>query len=310
MKKNPKYWGGEVKSDGVEYTKVTDANALAMSLQGGEVDIAQDLTVDAAETVAKKDNLVVKRVAQPRVYQMYFNLNKMQDKAVREAIMYGVNKKDIGEKLMKGSVSAAYSAFPDDSAYGAKNLKPRMFDAAKAKQILADAGYKDTNGDGIVEKDGKPLTVQFSVYKRAAIAPIATEMQAQLKQIGIDVQIKNFEKATFFAPGDFDIALYYVVTMPVGDPYDFLYNAYDKDSKVNFGHYNNPEVQEWLEELQKLPDGEARMQLVHKIQQAVIDDAAMDFVGFNTIQVGMGKNVKGYLITPNDYYQVTKDLEK
>jgi peptide/nickel transport system substrate-binding protein len=310
MKKNPKYWGGEVKSDGVEYTKVTDANALAMSLQGGEVDIAQDLTVDAAENIAKKDNLVVKRVAQPRVYQMYFNLNKMQDKAVREAIMYGVNKKDIGEKLMKGAVSAAYSAFPDDSAYGAKNLKPRMFDAAKAKQILADAGYKDTNGDGIVEKDGKPLTVQFSVYKRAAIAPIATEMQAQLKQIGIDVQIKNFEKATFFAPGDFDIALYYVVTMPVGDPYDFLYNAYDKDSKVNFGHYNNPEVQEWLEELQKLPDGEARMQLVHKIQQAVIDDAAMDFVGFNTIQVGMGKNVKGYLITPNDYYQVTKDLEK
>lgn len=46
--------GREVKSDGVEYTKVTDANALAMSLQGGEVDIAQDLTVDAAETVAKK----------------------------------------------------------------------------------------------------------------------------------------------------------------------------------------------------------------------------------------------------------------
>ena len=122
--------------------------------------------------------------------------------------------------------------------------------------------------------------------------------------------VKNFEKATFFAPGDFDIALYYVVTMPVGDPYDFLYNAYDKDSKVNFGHYNNPEVQGWLEELQKLSDGEARMQLVHKIQQAVIDDAAMDFVGFNTIQVGMGKNVKGYLITPNDYYQVTKDLEK
>jgi peptide/nickel transport system substrate-binding protein len=57
-------------------------------------------------------------------------------------------------------------------------------------------------------------------------------------------------------------------------------------------------------------EAQSAAQLVHKIQQAVIDDAAMDFVGFNTIQVGMGKNVKGYLITPNDYYQVTKDLEK
>ena len=54
MKKNPKYWGGEVKSDGVEYTKVTDANALAMSLQGGEVDIAQDLTVERCRDCREK----------------------------------------------------------------------------------------------------------------------------------------------------------------------------------------------------------------------------------------------------------------
>ncbi|MFR6110999.1 MAG: ABC transporter substrate-binding protein [Dialister invisus] len=115
MKKNPKYWGGKSSLTAWNIPKSLTQMRLPC-LQGGEVDIAQDLTVDAAETVAKKDNLIVKRVAQPRVYQMYFNLNKMQDKAVREAIMYGVNKKDIGEKLMKGAVSAAYSAFPDDSA--------------------------------------------------------------------------------------------------------------------------------------------------------------------------------------------------
>ena len=310
MKKNPKYWGGEVKSEGVEYTKVSDANALAMSLQNGEVDVAQDLTVDAAENVAKKDNLVVKRVAQPRIYQLYFNLDRMQDPAVREAVMYGLNKKEIGEKLLKGSVSAAYSAFPDGSSYGAKNLEPRMFDEAKAKDVLAAAGYKDTNSDGIVEKNGKPLTVQLSIYKRAASAAIAIEIQSQLKKAGMDVQIKTFEKASSFGAGDFDMGIYYVVTMPVGDPYDFLHNSYDKDSKVNFGHYHNPKVQEWLGEMQTLAEGDAKTALVNQIQQAAIDDGAMDFIGFNTIQVGMAKTVKGYLITPNDYYQVTKDLEK
>lgn len=310
MKKNDKYWGGEVKSETVEYRTVADANALAMALDSGEIDVAQDLSVNAAETVAKKDNLVVKRVAQPRVYQMYFNLDKMKDKAVREAIIYGLNKKDIGENLMKGAVTPAYNAFPEDTEYGVNRLKPRMYDEAKAKKLLADAGYKDTNNDGIVEKDGKPLSLQLSIYKRAAMAPIATEMQAQLKKIGIDVQIKSFEKATFYAPGDFDIGLYYVVTLPVGDPYDFLRNAYLSTSKTNFGHYNNPELDSWIGELQKTPVGAARNALVNQIQQQIIDDAAMDFIGFNTLQVGMNKKVKGYEITPNDYYQVTKDIQK
>lgn len=310
MKKNPKYWGGEVKSDTVEYTTVTDTNALAMALQNGEIDVAQDLSVDAAETVAKNDKLSLKRVDQPRVYQLYFNLDKMQDKAVREAIMYGLNKKDIGEHLMKGAVKAAYCAFPDDSVYGAKNLSPRMYDENRAKAILDEAGYKDTNGDGIVEKDGKPLAIQFSIYKRAASATIATEMQAQLKKIGIDAQIKTYEKSSFFAPGDFDIGMYYVITMPVGDPYDFIRNAYSTTSKVNFGHYENMYVQGWIDEMAFTPNGDKRVELVKNIQQAVIDDAAMDFVGFNTIQVGMGKSVTGYMIAPNDYYQVTKDISK
>lgn len=101
-----------------------------------------------------------------------------------------------------------------------------------------------------------------------------------------------------------------MVTLPVGDPYDFLRNAYLSTSKTNFGHYNNPELDSWIGELQKTPVGAARNALVNQIQQQIIDDAAMDFIGFNTLQVGMNKKVKGYEITPNDYYQVTKDIQK
>lgn len=310
MVKNEKYWGGAVKADKVEYNMISDPNTLAMALQSGEVDIALDLSPAAAASIAKSDKVILNKTTQPRVYQLYFNLEKMQDKAVREAIMYGVDKKSIAEQHLKGAMTATDSAFVADSAYNGKSLKVHAYNESKAKEILAQAGYKDTNGDGIVEKDGKPLAVTLGTYKRLAIENIATEMQAQLKKIGIDVKIIPHEKANFFAPGDFEMALYSIVTTPTGDPYAFLRDLMQIDGKSNFGKYQNIQIQEYLADLRTAFKTEERVALVQMIQQQAIEDAAVDYIGFNNMQTGLSKAIVGYETTPNDYYQVTKDLDK
>ncbi len=310
MEKNPKYWDGTVKADGVEFTKVADFNTLAMALQSGEIDVAVALNPEGAASVAQSDNLVIEKAAQTRTYQLYFNLEKMTDPAVRQAIMYGVDKKSIGEQYLNGAMTASNSAFLAATPYGDPALKARTYDPEKAKQLLAAAGYTDTDGDGIVEKDGKPLTVQLGIYKRLACENIATEMQAQLKKIGINVEIAMHEKSTFFKPGDFEIGLYSVVTMPTGDPYAFLRDCLSAQGVSNFGHYNSPVVQAALAELPNTFDPAQRIALVNRIQQQVIDDAAMDFIGFHTMQTGMSKKISGFLTTPSDYYQVSKDLDK
>ncbi len=310
MGKNKNYWGGTVKTESVEYVKVADFNTLALAVQNGEVDIALDMSPQSAESAAKSDKVVLIKTTQPRTYQLYFNLEKMQDKAVRETIMYGVDKKTIGEKQLKGAVTPANGAFLDTSAFAATGLKARAFDVEKAKQILAIAGYKDTNGDGIVEKDGQPLVVKLSVYKRLAMESIATEMQAQLKKIGIQVEISVNEKANFFAPGNFEMGLYSVVTTPTGDPYAFLRDFLKTGGKSNFGKYDNAEVQEYLAALGKAFAKDERVDLVNKIQQQVIDDAAGDYIGFNNMHTVISKSVSGYETYPNDYYQMTKDVVK
>ncbi len=170
MTKNPKYWGGDVKVDEVEYTKIADFNTLAMALQGDEIDVALDLSPETAETIAANDKFTVVKTPQTRTYQLYMNLDKLTDPAVRQAIMYGVDKKTIGDQYLKGAMTASNSAFLASTPYGDPALKARSYDPEKAKQVLAAAGYTDTNGDGLVEKNGQPLTVEMGVYKRTRTA--------------------------------------------------------------------------------------------------------------------------------------------
>ena len=310
MTKNPKYWGGDVKVDEVEYTKIADFNTLAMALQGDEIDVALDLSPETAETIAANDKFTVVKTPQTRTYQLYMNLDKLTDPAVRQAIMYGVDKKTIGDQYLKGAMTASNSAFLASTPYGDPALKARSYDPEKAKQVLAAAGYTDTNGDGIVEKNGQPLTVEMGVYKRLFNENITTEMQAQLKKIGINVNIVSHEKSTYLKPGEFELSLYSVITMPTGDPYAFLRDSLSAKGVSNFGHYDNPVVEQLLADLPNTFDPTKRIALVNHIQQQVIDDAAMDFIGFNNMQVGITKKVTGFLSTPSDYYHVTKDLDK
>ena len=224
--------------------------------------------------------------------------------------MYGVDKKTIGDQYLKGAMTASNSAFLASTPYGDSALKARTYDPEKAKQILAAAGYADTDGDGIVDKDGKPLTVEMGVYKRLFNENITTEMQAQLKKIGIDIRIVSHEKSTYLKPGEYELSLYSVITMPTGDPYAFLRDTASANGVANFGRYNSPVVEAALAELPNTFDPAQRIELANRIQQQIIDDAAMDFIGFNNMQVGISKNVTGFLSTPSDYYHVTKDLDK
>ncbi len=310
MVKNEKYWGGEVKADKVEYNNIADFDTVALAVRNGELDIALDMSPEAADSIADVKEFDVTRTVQPRTYQMYFNMNTMKDKAVRQAIMYGIDKKTIGDVQLKGSVTPANSAFLENSAYSGKDLKSNDYDEVKAKELLKSAGYEDKNGDGIVEKDGKALKIKLSLYKRLAMESIATEMQAQLKKIGIDVEVATFEKATFFEPGDFDIGLYSIVTTPTGDPLPFLRGCMSEKGEANYGKYHNAEVEKALKELAVTFDKDTRVKLVNKIQQIAIDDAAFDYIGFNNMCTGISKDVIGYTTTPNDYYQVNKDLSK
>ena len=156
--RNDSYWDGKPKLDGVEVVRITEGDTLTMALQKGDIDAAQGLPYNSLELFKDASAYTISSMPTSRVYQVAFNFNSpaMQDKAVREAIAMSIDKTQFAKVLLKGNGVAAVGPFPENTALGHMKVTAPNFNIEAAKKILADAGYRDTDGDGYVDKTVSP----------------------------------------------------------------------------------------------------------------------------------------------------------
>ncbi|MCC5909114.1 MAG: ABC transporter substrate-binding protein [Clostridiaceae bacterium] len=307
LEKNTNYWNGTPQLDKAYIKTIPDMDTLVMALQSGEIDIAHNITADAVDLFQDTSQYTISQVGTSRAYMLYYNLDTLKDEAVRKAISMAIDKEGISTYLLNNSATPAIGAFPDTMPYGGQQLDGIAYNPEAARKLLEEAGYEDMSGDGIVEKDGEPLSIDLVLYRRLAQEDIATEMQAALKKIGIDVKVTVFDNTEYLKAGEFDIGMYCIVTTSTGDAAAFLNATMRTDMDNNFGNYSNAKVDALLEQLLREFDSEKRTALVIEIQQLALEDYAYDFIGFNNMTMIMKENVKGFKSHPTDYYQFNVD---
>ncbi len=195
---------------------IPDALTRLSELEAGKVDIAYDISVDHKDRVAGNSKLSL--ITAPVPGETYLRINNkkapMNDLKFREALNYAINKDEIKTALNGGGEPVYGLLSPSQLAYSQSvedELKAaRKFDQAKAKQLLAELGYADSDGDGIVEKNGQPLTLGMvttnDVESHKKAAPV---VQAQLKAVGIDVKLEEQGRQyvrDLVAANDYDLA--------------------------------------------------------------------------------------------------------
>ena len=129
--------------------------------------------------------------------------------------------------LMEGNGSVAEGPFPSYFAFGDSKVQEESYDLEYSRELLAEAGWTDEDGDGYVEKDGKRLTICWLTYpSRQELPLLAESAQASLKKIGIEVQIQcTANHLELLKKGNWDVYVSAFVSAPTGDPEYFLYNA-------------------------------------------------------------------------------------
>ena len=318
MKKNPNYWDGEVPYETVEIPSIDDPNTRAMALQSGEVDMAVNIAPGDVALFNDTSKYHVDKIASLRTVLSRINEKGiLGDPKVRAAFISMCDRKSYNEVILKGTFIEGKAPVPPSLDYGFDQLSdPNHYDIERAKTLLDEAGWKDTDGDGIRDKDGKPLSVDFIIYNSRAELPIYAEaVQADGKKIGFDVKVKTVDYNLLDKigiNGEYDLLISNIITANTGDPEIYL-NWYwrtnkDGDNQQNGSGYSNPEYDAKCAALAVEFDPAKRRQLMIEMQQILLNDAAALFLGYPETNIISSTKITGATMYPSDYYWVTNKI--
>ena len=177
---------------------------------------------------------------------------------------------------------------------------------------MEDAGWTDSDGDGIREKDGQKLTVKWLTYpSRQELPLLAESAQATLKEIGIEVDVNctadHIEAVK--EPTAWDVYAMANVQCPTGDPEYWFTVFATSDATKNQGKYNSAKLDELEAKMSQTFDPDQRAELAIEMQQTVLDDHAFVYCSFLKMSMISRANVSNYTSHACDYYQVTADLD-
>lgn len=308
---NKAHWGPvKPRLDKVVCKSVPDALTRLAMLRGGELDVAQIMPADAAKTLAKTKDFAIHTMPVGRCRMMAFNLSRepFADIRVRKAVNLAVNRQELVDAVLDGIGEPAKSLFPSQVAWANVQLKGFPFDPEQGKSLLDQAGWKDTDGDGVRDKDGKPLRVKLLTYpERAELPPMAEVIQQQLKKAGIacdvvSMQISAAEQARY--AGDFDLYLLGRGLLFVPDPDDNLMLDYYSPNTFKNGlgayHYKNQKVDELLQTARVTFDQAARKKLYDEVQTLLEADMPMAYLNYYVNIDLVSAKVGGYRMHPTE----------
>lgn len=216
--KNPFYYGDAPKIDKVICRRVDDGQSRIMALQSGDADISlADLPTEAETVIAGSDTLDTLSFDGTLGFFLMVNENNaaLQDINVRKALNYAVDKASIVSNIFEGKAVAGEGIFSPNTPYVNKKNSPGYeYSVEKAQESLKLAGYEDTDGDGIVEKNGVPLSLKltFQTDEYASWKFMCEFLQAEMKKAGIDIELDLRELSAYYDAiwenREFDIIIY------------------------------------------------------------------------------------------------------
>jgi ABC-type transport system substrate-binding protein len=303
LEANPDYWGGAPKVEQFIIKIVPEGSTRLQQVETGELDIAWALTPEDVERARENPDLVVVEDAglNTNAVQMDVMKEPFTSKEVRQALNYAVNKDELSEGLYNGNMVTAGGLLPPvDWAYN-PDLKSYPYDPDKAKELLAAAGYDE----------GNPLTFTFMAYTiPRGYNPVgdrlATAIQEYWSEVGVQANIQTEEWTQY---RDDRRANKFQCSLAGwqgdnGDPDNFLYTFFSSASigAENYSRYENPEVDDLLNQAKEVSDQEERKALYQKAEQIIVDDAPWVFLGYQKHQVVTRANITDFQLQPTYIY--------
>lgn len=279
---NHEYFEGRAYIDRYIYRIIPDEATVFLELRTQGVDLT---TLTPLQFTKQTDNGFFKTYYGKFKYPSYsftymgYNLSdpRFQDLRVRQAINYAVDKEEIIKIIFFGLARVTTGPFvPDSWAYN-KEVEAIRFNPSKARELLAEAGWKDGDGDGWIEKDGAEFEFTVLINQGNVERLRCSEMiQSYLKAVGIRMKIRVVEWSAmineFINKRHFEAVLMGWFLSRDPDCYDIWHSSKTREGEFNFIGYRNEEADELLGEGRRTFDQNRRARIYHEIHRLIYDD--------------------------------------
>jgi hypothetical protein len=275
--RNDDYFRGRPHLDGIVFRVLPDPLTLRLAFETRQIDF---WGVDPWAIGSFREDKRFTLFSSPSNSYNYmgWNLRKpmFQDLRVRRALAHAVNVDQMIRYVLYGYGEQSTGIFTPEMWFFNPAVKPFTYDPEKARQLLAEAGWKP-GPDGILEKDGQRFTFTLITNNGNVIrSDIATLVQADLKAVGIEVNVEMYEWAVFLKnfvnKGEFDAV---VLGWALGQGYDqfqIWHSTQTDPEELNMVGYKNAEADRLLQEIREEFDRERIIKLCGKLQQLIYDD--------------------------------------
>ncbi|HET92174.1 MAG TPA: peptide ABC transporter substrate-binding protein [Chloroflexi bacterium] len=287
---NENYWLGKPKIDEIFMRFVPDDASQVAALKTGEGDLGTFIAYSDIPTLeAEGVNMITVFSGYNEGWYFYLDPEKghpaLQDARVRQALALGFDRFSLNEDLLLGLTEPA-ATYWDNTPWVDPSIEPWPYDPERAKALLDEAGWIDTNGDGVRDKDGVELVLTYGTTTREIRQDTQAVAQQQLSEIGVKIELFNYASDIFFssygeggpaATGANDMFEYSTVpNFPDGDTSEWLCREIPSDESpdgINWPAYCDEELDALFQLQVTQVDFEERQQTFYQITRKIFEEA-------------------------------------
>jgi peptide/nickel transport system substrate-binding protein len=310
VERNDDYWGDKARLARVRFAVVPDATTRALELRKGSADLAigNSLSSDMVVILEREPSLQVLRAPGTVAGYLAFNVRDpiLKDPRVRRALAYAIDRGPVIHYLWRDFARPAISILPPESWAFDRNVTIYPHDPVRARQLLEGAGYPMQNGSRF------RLTMKTSTEESSRL--MAAVWQQQLAEVGVTLDIRSFEYATFFSDvthGEFQFySLRWVGGNEDPDIFEYVFHsAKFPPYGANRSFYANPLLDVLIDQARRESDQAVRTQLYAQVQEILARDVpAINLWYFDNVLVA-SRRVKDLTLNPSGNYDFLKTAE-
>ncbi|HZR56845.1 MAG TPA: ABC transporter substrate-binding protein [Terriglobales bacterium] len=309
IEQNDNYWGDKARLKQVRFIVVPDTTTRALELRKGSADIAINaLTADMEVALRREKSLEIMREPGTVLAYLAFNMRDpiLKDLHVRQALAYAIDRRPLIHYLWHDFAQPAISILPPQSWAYDSSLPTYDYNPGRARQLLDAAGYAPVNGVRF------HLVMKTSTEESSRL--MAAVLQQQLREVGIALDIRSFEYATFFfdvTHGAFELySLRWIGGNEDPDIFEYVFHSARFTPKgANRSFYSNPRIDILIDQARRELDQNTRRQLYDEIQQILAQDLpSINLWYFDNVLVH-SRRVANLTLNPSGNYDFLKTAE-